>query len=103
VRISKPHTFAIRWLIPRLKRFQRKHPNITVHIAEQADPFVLPGSGFDAAVHFQHPAWTGMHTYLRAPALQSNWIRCHVSIDARIRMHGLDTLRKLKSQSQIQR
>lgn len=56
-------TFAMRWLIPRLSRFQQKHPNITVHLAERMDPFVLAGSGFDAAIHFEHPAWTGMRTH----------------------------------------
>ncbi|MFZ3120767.1 MAG: LysR substrate-binding domain-containing protein [Variovorax sp.] len=56
-------TFATRWLIPRLKRFQDKHPNITVHIAERMDPFILAGSGFDAAIHFEHPAWAGMRTH----------------------------------------
>lgn len=56
-------TFAMRWLIPRLSRFQQKHPNITVHLAERMEPFVLTGSGFDAAIHFEHPAWTGMRTH----------------------------------------
>ncbi|WP_417070434.1 LysR substrate-binding domain-containing protein [Niveibacterium terrae] len=56
-------TFAMRWLIPRLSRFQQKHPNITVHLAERMEPFVLSGSGFDAAIHFEHPAWTGMRTH----------------------------------------
>ncbi|RQR59772.1 LysR family transcriptional regulator [Burkholderia sp. Bp9125] len=56
-------TFATRWLIPRLKRFQDMHPNITVHIAERMDPFLLAGSGFDAAIHFEHPAWAGMHLH----------------------------------------
>lgn len=56
-------TFAMRWLIPRLPRFQQKHPNITVHLADRMDPFVLTGSGFDAAIHFEHPAWTGMRTH----------------------------------------
>lgn len=56
-------TFATRWLIPRLKRFQNLHPNITVHIAERMEPFILPGSGFDAAIHFEHPAWAGMHPH----------------------------------------
>lgn len=56
-------TFATRWLIPRLKRFQDRHPHITVHIAERMDPFVLAGSGFDAAIHFEHPAWAGMHLH----------------------------------------
>lgn len=56
-------TFATRWLIPRLKRFKDKHPHITVHIAERMEPFVLAGSGFDAAIHFDHPAWAGMHRH----------------------------------------
>lgn len=56
-------TFATRWLIPRLKRFLQRHPNITVHLAERMEPFVLIGSGFDAAIHFEHPAWTGMRTH----------------------------------------
>jgi DNA-binding transcriptional LysR family regulator len=56
-------TFATRWLIPRLKRFQDQHPNITVHIAERMEPFILAGSGFDAAIHFEHPAWAGMHLH----------------------------------------
>lgn len=56
-------TFAARWLIPRLARFRDMHPNIIVHLAERMEPFVLAGSGFDAAIHFEHPAWTGMRTY----------------------------------------
>ncbi|WP_186236612.1 LysR substrate-binding domain-containing protein [Burkholderia gladioli] len=56
-------TFATRWLIPRLKRFQDRHPSITVHVAERMDPFLLAGSGFDAAIHFEHPAWAGMHLH----------------------------------------
>ncbi|WP_281718012.1 LysR substrate-binding domain-containing protein [Pandoraea apista] len=61
--IAASPTFATRWLIPRLKRFQREYPNITVHIAERMDPFLLAGSGFDAAIHFEHPAWAGMHLH----------------------------------------
>ena len=53
-------TFASRWLIPRLGRFTAQHPHIVVNIAARSDPFILPGSGFDAAIHFDHPAWTGM-------------------------------------------
>lgn len=56
-------TFATRWLIPRLARFRDLHPNIIVHLAQRMEPFVLAGSGFDAAIHFEHPAWTGMRTH----------------------------------------
>lgn len=53
-------TFATRWLIPRLKRFQDRYPNITVHLSERMEPFVLADSGFDAAIHFDHPGWAGL-------------------------------------------
>lgn len=63
IEIAAIPTFATRWLIPRLKRFQNQHPNVTVHIAERMEPFLLAGSGFDAAIHFEHPAWAGMHLH----------------------------------------
>jgi DNA-binding transcriptional LysR family regulator len=61
--IATVPTFAMRWLIPRLPRFRQKHPSISVHLAERAEPFVLAGSGFDAAIHFEHPAWAGMRVH----------------------------------------
>ncbi|WP_142501725.1 LysR substrate-binding domain-containing protein [Klebsiella sp. 2680] len=58
--IAAPPTFASRWLIPRLGDFHRLHPDIILNIAVRTDPFIITGSGFDAAVHFEHPAWAGM-------------------------------------------
>lgn len=48
--IAAPPTFASRWLI-RLGDFQQKNPDITLNIAVRTDPFIITGSGFDAAVH----------------------------------------------------
>ncbi|MFY0477193.1 LysR substrate-binding domain-containing protein [Achromobacter marplatensis] len=88
-------TFATRWLIPRLKRFQRAHPNITVHITERMEPFILAGSGFDAAIHFEHPAWAGMHLHhlleevlvpVCSPALLAE-AGANVSLDELPRLH----------------
>ncbi|MBU9846699.1 LysR substrate-binding domain-containing protein [Rahnella ecdela] len=53
-------TFCSRWLIPRLSGFQSLYPDITLNIAARTDPFILTGSGFDAVIHFEHPAWAGM-------------------------------------------
>lgn len=76
--IAVTPTFALRWLIPRLPAFNRAHPNITVHLSERTDPFALAGSGFDAAVHFEHPAWAGMRTY---PLLQEVLVPvCHPAL-----------------------
>lgn len=55
-------TFSSRWLIPRLNSFMSLYPDITLNIAASTDPFILTGSGFDAVVHFEHPAWAGMRT-----------------------------------------
>ncbi|WEV50202.1 LysR substrate-binding domain-containing protein (plasmid) [Acinetobacter sp. ESL0695] len=60
--ISVLPTFASRWLIPRLGDFQKKYPDIMLNITVRTDPFILTGSGFDAAIHFENSAWAGMHT-----------------------------------------
>ena len=71
-------TFAARWLIPRLVRFQERHPSIVVHLAERMEPFVLAGSGFDAAIHYEHAAWTGMRTH---PLLHETLVPvCHPAL-----------------------
>lgn len=102
-------TFATRWLIPRLKRFQQRHPNVTVHIAECMEPFLLAGSGFDAAIHFDHPAWAGMHRHhlleevlvpVCSPALLAEAgktrrsMRCRACTDGRIRTPGRSTRKR---------
>lgn len=78
-----------------MKRFQNKHPNITVHIAERMDPFLFAGSGFDAAIHFEHPAWAGMHLHhlleevlvpVCSPALLAN-ADANISLDELPRLH----------------
>lgn len=56
-------TFSSRWLIPRLSGFRSMYPDITLNIAARTDPFILTGSGFDAVVHFEHPAWAGMRMH----------------------------------------
>ncbi len=99
-------TFAMRWLIPRLARFQQQHPGIEINLTERMAPFVLADSGFDAAIHFEHPAWAGMHTY---PLVQevlvpvcipsccrprANWMLCHACIAGRTRMPGNNTQTK---------
>ncbi|RQS30919.1 LysR family transcriptional regulator [Burkholderia sp. Bp8992] len=95
IEVAALPTFATRWLIPRLKRFQDRHPNITVHVAERMDPFLLAGSGFDAAIHFEHPAWAGMHLHrlleevlvpVCSPALLKE-AGANASLDALPRLH----------------
>jgi LysR family transcriptional regulator, glycine cleavage system transcriptional activator len=53
-------TFTNRWLIPRLPQFYASHPNIIINMSERPEPFLFAGSAFDAAIHYDHPAWAGM-------------------------------------------
>ncbi|MGV6490671.1 LysR substrate-binding domain-containing protein [Stenotrophomonas rhizophila] len=103
--IAVTPTFALRWLIPRLPAFSRAHPNITVHLSERTDPFALAGSGFDAAVHFEHPAWAGMRTY---PLLQEVLVPvCHPSLikgaKARVSLDQLPRLHRRQNADAWQR
>jgi len=52
-------TFTSKWLIPRLAGFQSAYPEITINMSDRADPFLFAGTPFDAALHFDHPAWAG--------------------------------------------
>lgn len=53
-------TFTNRWIIPRLPKFHAANPNITINMTERPEPFLFAESPFDAAIHYDHPAWAGM-------------------------------------------
>lgn len=53
-------TFANRWLLPRLREFRNLHPNILINLTEKPQPFSFRDTIFDAALHFDHPSWTGV-------------------------------------------
>ncbi|MFK8257388.1 LysR substrate-binding domain-containing protein [Erwinia sp. AnSW2-5] len=76
--LAVPPTFCCRWLIPRLSRFRTMYPDIAINIAARTEPFLLTGSGFDAAVHFEHPAWAGMRVH---PLFQEKLVPiCHPAL-----------------------
>lgn len=58
--INVTPTFAIRWLVPRLGRFQERHPEVSVRIATSARPIDLEREDLHAALRFGSPPWTGM-------------------------------------------
>jgi DNA-binding transcriptional LysR family regulator len=53
-------TFTSKWILPRLPKFHQRHPNVTINMTERPEPFLFANSKFDAAIHFDHPAWAGM-------------------------------------------
>lgn len=53
--------FGMHWLAPRLADFARSHPEVTVNLSTRLQPFAIQDSAFDAAIHFGHEDWPGVH------------------------------------------
>ena len=52
-------TFASQWLIPRLKDFNDRHPDVRVNMGVRTDLFSFEESHFEAAIHYGKPTWPG--------------------------------------------
>lgn len=52
-------TFGTRWLMPRIPRFVRRHPEITLHFTTRIGRFDLAAEGIDAAIHSGRGDWPG--------------------------------------------
>ena len=57
LQIATLPTFANRWLIPRLLKFESQHPNIQINLSTRLTPVNLSQDRFDAAVHFGGRDW----------------------------------------------
>ena len=51
-------SFGMRWLVPRLPDFARRHPEVTVNLTTRLHPFSFATEPFDAAIQFGAP-WPG--------------------------------------------
>ena len=52
-------TFASHWLIPRLKDFNDRTPDVRVNMGVQTAMFDFEESHFEAAIHYGKPTWPG--------------------------------------------
>lgn len=56
--------FGMRWLMPLLPDFARKHPEVTVNMTTRLRPFDFEVEDFDAALHFGQADWDGTDALL---------------------------------------
>ena len=56
-------TFGTQWLLPRLKDFQKLHPEVTVNLTNRTRPFLFADTEFDAAIYFGDADWPGTESY----------------------------------------
>ncbi|WP_323036945.1 LysR substrate-binding domain-containing protein [Pararhodobacter sp.] len=89
LRLAFLPTFGTRWLMPRIPRFVRRHPEITLHFATRIGPFVLGEEGIDAAIQSGTGEWPGA----RLTLLMSEMVIPVASPDlARTPLHKLPLL-----------
>lgn len=60
-------TFGTQWLLPRLRDFQRQHPEVTVHLTNRTRPFLFADTGFDAAIYYGDAEWSGTAAHVLMP------------------------------------
>ncbi|TCM66965.1 DNA-binding transcriptional LysR family regulator [Acinetobacter calcoaceticus] len=64
LRLGVVPTFATRWLLPRLQKFNEIHPEITIYLETSTKPFLFSEHKFDAAIytgtHAQIANWPGI-------------------------------------------
>lgn len=58
--VSMLSTFAMRWFIPRLSRFQGRFPEINVQMATSVKPINLEREGMDCAIRYGRGVWEGL-------------------------------------------
>ena len=56
-------TFGTQWLLPRLKDFQQRHPEVTVNLTNRTRPFLFADTNFDAAIYFGDADWSGTQSH----------------------------------------
>jgi LysR family transcriptional regulator, glycine cleavage system transcriptional activator len=52
-------TFASQWLIPRMKDFNDRNPDVRVNMSVRTDTFSFEESHCEAAIHYGKPTWPG--------------------------------------------
>lgn len=59
--VSVPPTFGMRWLLPRLLRFNERHPRIEVTVDTSHRRVELSRDGIDIAIRMGRGDWPGLH------------------------------------------
>lgn len=59
LKVATQPSFGVRWLIPRLKGFGKRHPNIHLDIRNEMEPFALLQATADVVFFYGQGTWPG--------------------------------------------
>jgi len=60
-------SFGLLWLLPRLARFRRLHPDIALSLTSRAEPAEFAGDGIDVELRYGAGNWPGLRAQRLAP------------------------------------
>lgn len=95
LRVNSTHTFAIRWLIPRLSKFQERYPGIDVRITTSSRPVEQVPDPFDVVIRRYAMSFPGFECRavledVRLPVCAPEVVERHpIAAPADIRHHTL--------------
>lgn len=67
LKINVPPTFAVKWLIPRMDRFMKAHPEIDLKVSTSKHMVDFAREDFDLAVRYGRGRYPGLHSELCLP------------------------------------
>ena len=90
LRVNAPPTFAMRWLIPRMSLFQRRHPDVEIRLTTATAPVNFVEGSYDTAIRGSIAPLPGCRsipfmTEIIVPV-------CHCDLRERQRLDSLDDL-----------
>lgn len=62
LRVDIPPTFAAKWLVPRLDRFIKAHPEIDIRVSTDSSPPDFARDTYDVAIRFGSGYYPGLHS-----------------------------------------
>lgn len=62
LRVDIPPTFAVKWLIPRLDRFVKAHPEIDIRVSTNSSPPDFARDTYDVAIRFGSGYYPDLHS-----------------------------------------
>lgn len=63
VTISTAPNFLVRWLMPRLRDFQKKYPDVELQLSASTDTIDFNKANIDMAIYFGHGDWHDIEVY----------------------------------------
>jgi LysR family glycine cleavage system transcriptional activator len=67
LKINIPPTFAVKWLIPRMDRFMKAHPDIDLKVSTSNHTVDFSREDFDLSVRYGRGNYPGLHSELCLP------------------------------------